>query len=62
MDRWSGGKNMLFFLINGIFVAIEFVLEYSKIINDKNADSQMILAKLVELAEKKNTEIDIALL
>ncbi|CAF0985048.1 unnamed protein product [Rotaria sordida] len=27
MDRWSGGKNMLFFLINGMFVGIELVFQ-----------------------------------
>ncbi|CAF2828648.1 unnamed protein product [Rotaria sp. Silwood2] len=27
MDRWSGGKNMLFFLINGMFLAIELVFQ-----------------------------------
>ncbi|CAF3312387.1 unnamed protein product [Rotaria socialis] len=27
MNRWSGGKNMLFFLINGIFVGVELVFQ-----------------------------------
>lgn len=27
MDRWSGGKNMIFFLINGMFVAIELIFQ-----------------------------------
>lgn len=27
MDRWSGGKNLLFFLINGMFVGIELTLQ-----------------------------------
>lgn len=29
MNRWSGGKNLLFFLINGIFVGIELTFERS---------------------------------
>lgn len=27
MNRWSGGKNMLFFLLHGIFVAVELILK-----------------------------------
>ena len=27
MNRWSGGKNMLFFLLHGMFVAIELILK-----------------------------------
>lgn len=27
MNRWSGGKNMIFFLLHGIFVAIELILK-----------------------------------